>query len=82
MQWTDESAARFFDLRQRELLGTLGTEEQTELAALIADLEAQEAQQLARTIEHMHSEQNAIRLKLQKLQIENEDLSKVLNQQD
>ncbi len=82
LEWTKELEERFTNLRRRELSGTLSAAEEIELTKLIAAIEADESALLAQTIARMHSEQLAMHLRLQALQGDNENLAKVLNQQE
>ena len=82
MNWNDKRQARFDELRLRELRGTLSTVEQTELAALIAALETAEAAYIAPAIARMEEEQSILKERLQKVQGDNEELAKLLYQQE
>lgn len=82
LEWTKAIEERFTNLRRRELSGTLSAAEEIELAKLIAAIEADESTLLVQTVERMSSEQLAMRLRLQALQNDNENLAKVLNQQE
>ena len=82
MDWNDEQQARFDDLRRRELAGTLTADEQAELAEIMAILEADEARYLGPVIARMKMEQATMQERLQKLQSDNEELAKLLHQQE
>ena len=82
LEWTKDLEERFTELRQRELSGTLNAIEEIELTNLIYSIEGDESVQLTKVIIGMSSEQTAMRLRLQSLQVDNENLAKVLNQQE
>jgi hypothetical protein len=56
MSWTNDSQARLNRLRDRELAGTLTEPEQVELAALMAEVEAEEAGSLAPAMQRLRAE--------------------------
>jgi predicted nuclease with TOPRIM domain len=82
MNWNAQMQARFDQLRASELAGSLGIEEETELAKLIEMLEAEEAQRFAPSFARMCAEQAALHEKLKTLQNGNEELAKLLHQQE
>lgn len=82
MNWNAEMQSRFDQLRASELAGTLTAEEEAELTKLIESLEAEEARQLAPVLTRRSAEQTALREKLLALQADNEDLAKLLHQQE
>ena len=82
VEWTKELEERFTKLRQNELTGTLNSTEEIELAELISLIERDESAQLAKAIVQMNVEQTTLRLRLQSLRTDNENLAKVLNQQE
>ena len=82
MDWNDEQQKRFNDLRRRELKGKLNTAEQTELAEIIAFLEEEEARYLGPAVARMEKEQTVMMERLQKLQTDNEELAKLVHQQE
>ena len=82
VEWTKELEERFTKLRQRELSGTLNATEEIELTELISLIERDESAQLTKAIVRMNLEQTTMRLRLQSLRIDNENLAKVLNQQE
>ncbi len=82
MEWTIEQQVLFDTLRARQLAGTLTTEEQSCLAELTAQLEAEEARYLAPATARMRLEQAALREQLAALQNENEALSRLMHQQE
>ncbi len=82
VEWTKELAGRFTELRRRELSGTLSSMEEIELTKLISSIEADESAHVSKTVARMNSEQTTMLLRLQSLQVDNENLAKVLNQQE
>lgn len=82
MDWNEEKQTRFDKLRQRQLTGTLTVDEQTELAEMAAMLEQEEARYLEPAIASLELEQAVTRERLQKLQADNEELAKLLHQQE
>ena len=82
MKWTKELEERFTELRQRELGGMLNEAEEFELIELMAMLETGEATQFVNVIAHLNAEQAMLRARLQTSQTDNENLAKVLNQQE
>lgn len=82
MNWNDKQQTRFDELRQRELTGVLTRDEQTELVEMAALIEQEEARYLGPAIARMELEQTAMRERLQKLQADNEELAKLLHQQE
>lgn len=82
MEWNAEAQARFDQLRLRELAGALTPQEEAELAALVAGLEADEARCLAPAAERLRAEHEALRERLRALQAENEELARLLSQQE
>jgi len=79
--WNETKAARFTDLRLRELSGELTVEEQAELADIISELEADEAKLLAPYFARLQAEQEVLKEKLTGVQAENDELAKLLGQQ-
>jgi hypothetical protein len=82
MNWNAEMQARLDQLRASELAGALAAEEEAELTKLIEMLEAEEAQRLAPAFIRLHAEQATLREKLRALQTGNEELAKLLHQQE
>ncbi|MBI3913912.1 MAG: hypothetical protein HY327_06970 [Chloroflexi bacterium] len=82
MNWNVEMQSRFDQLRAAELAGRLTPREESELTKLVAILEADEAHHLAPAITQMRAEQTALREQLHALQSENEELAKLLSQQE
>jgi len=82
MNWTAKQQSLFDELRTRELTGTLTTEEQGRLTNLTTILEAEETRYLAPVIAQMRVEQTSLRERLETLQVGNEDLARLLNQQE
>ena len=82
MDWNEEKQTRFDKLRQRQLTGTLTVDEQTELAEMVAMVEQEESRYLEPAIASLELEQAVTRERLQKLQADNEELAKLLHQQE
>ena len=82
MDWNEAMQHRFDDLRQRELLGPLSAEEQGELAALLATLEADEALSLAPALARMDQETQQREAQLAAIQIRNEELAALARQHE
>jgi GTPase SAR1 family protein len=82
MEWDEWMATRFDTLRLKEINGDLTPQEQAELNQLIQNLEAEEAQMLAAFFEHKQKEQKVLREKLEGMQQENEELAKLISQQE
>ncbi len=79
--WTNDSQARLDRLRGRELAGALTEAECVELAALMAQVEAEEADALAPAMDRLRAEVVAQEHELAALQGENEELARLLAQQ-
>ena len=82
MSWNAERQARLDQLRTREQAGLLAASEQTELAELMAALEADEASLIAPALTRLRAEQAMLRERLSVLQTENEELARLLGQQE
>lgn len=82
MTWDQSMQTRLDQLRLLELKGTLTDEERTELAKLVAALESDQVRYLAPAIERMCAEQEVLQRRLSNLQTENEELARLLNQQE
>jgi hypothetical protein len=81
MSWTKDSQARLDRLRGNELAGTLTEPEKVELAALMAQVEAEEAQALAPAMNRLRAEVGELGRELDSVQGENEELARLLAQQ-
>lgn len=81
MSWTKNSQARLDRLRGKELAGTLTEPEQVELAALMTQVEAEEAHALAPAMARLRVEVGELEHDLGALQGENEELARLLAQQ-
>ena len=81
MNWTKDSQARLDGLRQKELAGTLTEPEHVELAGLMARVEAEEAQALAPAMHRLRTEVGELEHELGAVQGENEELARLLAQQ-
>jgi hypothetical protein len=82
MSWTREKQARLDLLRERELTGALPSAEQDELGSLVAEIEADEAATLAPAMAKQREEIGALQRQTQAVQAENEELAKLLAQQE
>lgn len=82
MNWSNEKQARFDDLRQRELAGTLSAADQQELESLTTMLIQAADKALLPAIERLQSELMELETRLQQRQDENEELAKLLHQQE
>lgn len=81
MSWTKNSQARLDCLRTKELAGALTESEQAELAALVAQVEAEEARALAPAMNRLRAEIGELERELSAVQGENEELARLLAQQ-
>lgn len=82
MNWNAKMQTRLDQLRAGELAGTLTAEEEAELTKLGEILEMDEAQRFAPAFTRLRTEQAALREKLKALQTGNEELAKLLHQQE
>lgn len=81
MSWTKDSQARLDRLREKELAGALTGPEQVELGGLMAQVEAEEAQALAPAMERLRAEASELEQELCTVQDKNEELARLLAQQ-
>ncbi len=81
-QFDETESNRLLELRLKELEGSLTAAEAEELANLITAIEAEETATLAPAMATLEAEQEALRERLHNLQTENEELAKLLNQQE
>jgi hypothetical protein len=82
MEWNSKAEKRLTELRLKELSGTLTSNEQTELDEMITALDLEESNTLAENTSRWLKEESLIRAKLQVLQDDNEDLARLLAQQE
>lgn len=82
MNWSDEKQERLDALRQRELAGTLSAVEQQELDTLTATLTQAADDALLPAISRLQREQAELEARLQQRQFENEELARLLHQQE
>lgn len=82
MNWSDKQQARFDELRQQELAGTLNGAEIEELEALTALLTQEADDALLLAIDRLRNEQTVVETRLQQRQQENEELAKLMQQQE
>lgn len=82
MNWSNEQQARFDDLRQRELTGTLSADDRQELDALTALLTQAADASLLSAITRLQHEQAELEARLLEQQDENEELAMLLHQHE
>jgi hypothetical protein len=82
MGWTREKQARLDLLRERELTAALPSGEQGELGSLVLEIEAEEAATLAPAMAQQRQEIGALQRQIQAVEAENEELAKLLAQQE
>lgn len=81
MSWTKDKQASLDRLRSHELAGLLTEPERIELTALMAEIEAEEAQALAPAMSRLRAEVSQRENDLERLYGENEELARLLAQQ-
>ena len=81
MSWTKETQAKLDHLREKELAGALTATEQAELAALVAEVEAEEAQSLAPAMTRLRDDVEALTQEVRSVESRNEELARLLAQQ-
>jgi hypothetical protein len=81
MSWTKDDQTRLDLLRAKELAGTLAEAEHAELAGLMARVEAEEAAVLAPELARLRDEVAETAGELHRTERENEDLARLLAQQ-
>jgi chromosome segregation ATPase len=81
MSWTNDDQTRLNRLRNKELAGTLTAGEQAELASLMGQVEAEEAQALAPEMNRLRAEIGDVQHELAKLAGGNEELARLMGQQ-
>jgi hypothetical protein len=81
MTWTKDNQARLDHLRDKELAGTLMPPEQVELATLMAQVEAEEVQVLAVSMNRLRATVGELKQELDTVQGDNEELARLLAQQ-
>jgi hypothetical protein len=72
--WTSDDQQHLDDLRERERLGTLTTEEQQRLDRLLDDVEIDEWARLRPILTHLHDDQNHVQAELYAIQARNAQL--------
>ncbi|VAW41811.1 hypothetical protein MNBD_CHLOROFLEXI01-2219 [hydrothermal vent metagenome] len=82
MNWSKEQQARFDELRQREMAGTITAPDQQELETLTASLTQAADDALIQAITKLQHEQVKLEAGLQQRQHENEELANLLHQQE
>jgi len=81
MSWTNDEQARLDYLRNKELTGTLTAPEEAELAALMGQVEAEEAQLLAPEVNRLRAEVGDVEHERSRLEGENDELARLMAQQ-
>ncbi|HEX2687941.1 MAG TPA: hypothetical protein VHN14_15040 [Kofleriaceae bacterium] len=81
MSWTKETQARLDHLRAKELAGGLTAAEQSEVAALMAEVETEEAQSLAPAMTRLRGDVEALTQEVRGVESGNEELARLLVQQ-
>jgi hypothetical protein len=81
MSWTNDEQARLDLLRSKELAGTLTDSDQAELAGLMARVEAEEAAALAPEMGRLRDAVAATADEIRRVEAENEELARLLAQQ-
>ena len=81
MSWTTDSQTRLDHLRAKELAGTLTDLEQGELDALIIQVEADETSSFAPAMVRLRAEVGDLERDIGTVQRENEELARLLAQQ-
>jgi len=82
MTWTNEQQTLLDGLRRKELAGALTAEEKNILNDLRKTLEVEEVQNISPGLERLRTEQKVLNAHLKKLRSENEELAKLLSQQE
>jgi hypothetical protein len=81
MSWTKETQARLDHLREKELAGALTAAEQPELAALMALVEGEDTQSLAPATTRLRDDVEALIQEVRSVESRNEELARLLAQQ-
>jgi flagellar hook-associated protein FlgK len=81
MSWTKETQATLDHLREKELAGALTPAEQAEVAALMAEVEAEEAQSLAPAMTRLRGDVDGLIQDVRGVELRNEELARLVAQQ-
>jgi len=81
MSWTKETQARLDHLREKEFAGALTAAERSELAASMAEVEAEEAQALAPAMTRLRDDVETLIEEVRGVESRNEELARLLAQQ-
>lgn len=81
MSWTNDDQANLNLLRGKELAGTLTDVEERELAKLMARVEDEEAAALAPEMKRLRDDVAAMPDKIRQVEVENEELARLMAQQ-
>jgi hypothetical protein len=82
MRWSNEEAARFQALREQEARGELSPADRVELDALLADLDADEADALAPATQRLRAEAEAIAKETASLDAKARELLRIAEEQE
>lgn len=82
MEWNEQLADRFDELRLKQIAGVLSPKEQAELSQLIQTIESGESALLTTYFDHVAAENVRLQTKLQAVQDENEALGQLVVQQE
>jgi hypothetical protein len=82
VDWNEKQQVRFDELRQRKVTGALTPSEQSELEAMVARLTQAADEALSPAIARLQIEQAELQERLQRQQHENQELAKLLHQQE
>lgn len=82
MRWTEQKARRFRELRQAEAHGLVTDADRKELAALLSDLDADEADALRSAFERMDAEATAMEAKKAALETKARELTRIAEEEE
>ncbi|MCX4239610.1 hypothetical protein [Paraliomyxa miuraensis] len=82
MRWSNDEAARFQALRERAARGELSPTERAELDALLAELDADEADALAPAMQRLRTEAEAIAKKTASLDAKARELLRIAEEHE
>jgi uncharacterized protein (UPF0216 family) len=82
MRWTEQKAERFQVLRHAEAHGTLTVADRSELEALFADLDADEADALKPALAQLDAEANAMAAEKTALDVEVSALTRIASEEE
>jgi len=82
MRWSHDKAARFQALREREARGALSPADRVELEALLADLDADEADALGPAPQRLRSEAEAMAKETEALEAKARELLRIAEEEE